>query len=205
MTWWEACCVCACYENNFTVWWIWTGTVCWELHSRDAHLNTLEHTNKNHPHCRFVTSLLITSGRVVLCVFFLCHAASADHVSSIMQWFSNWGWNTLRGLPVDIVKKFSIYCRESLVFSLHVNYLHCYEHTVKNIQSYLFFESLRQSELNNLGFYELMGTHLGNFVNPYLGALFVWAGFCHDYWRTGAFLFWNNTEEVFALFTLTLP
>lgn len=41
-------------------------------------------------HRCFVTSLLITSGRVVLCFCFRCHTASAQHIDCIKQWFLKW-------------------------------------------------------------------------------------------------------------------
>ena len=73
-TWWEVCCDCACYYIDFTVWWIWTGTVCWGLCTSDTHIRTEKPRNRLvlfrvmtvcYSHRSFVTSLLITSGRVV--------------------------------------------------------------------------------------------------------------------------------------------
>lgn len=67
----------------------------------------------------FVTNLLITSGRVVVCFFFLCHAASADIVESVKQRFSKWGFKTFKGLSVRVVQNgASIFFRESLIFQI---------------------------------------------------------------------------------------
>lgn len=82
LTRWEACCDCACYYNNFTACWIWTGNVCWGLRSRDVRARTHRQINEKaqiyaesdgrvqYPHRCFVTSLLMTGGRLVLCFFF---------------------------------------------------------------------------------------------------------------------------------------
>lgn len=97
-----------------------------------------------YPHRCFVTSLLITSGRVVLCFFFLCHAASADQAVVPKVRFKYFQGS------VRLCQKPSIYFRDSLIFRLHMNCLHCY--VPPRVKAVMHLESLAHSGSDLIGF-----------------------------------------------------